>query len=99
MCDVIEVVLPGSMEGDADKAIAALRDATTSWWIEDTLAAVKALRLAAQWHYGGDAWRRLSEAADRIELRLKQGQPWKRTLRNALADVGPLLRAVAGRDD
>ena len=92
MCDVIEVVLPGSVEGDATAGLKALEARLP-------VAAVKALRLAAQWHYGGDTWRRLNEAANKIELRLKQGQPWRRTLKNVLADVGPLLRAVAGREE
>ena len=92
MTDVVEVVLPGSVEGDADAALKALEARTP-------VAAAKSLRLAAQWHYGSELWERLSKAADRIELRLKQGQPWRRTLKNVLADVGPLLRAVAGRDE
>lgn len=92
MCDVIEVVLPGSVEGDAGAALKALEARTP-------VAAVKSLRLAAQWHYGSEAAVRMESAANKIELRLKQGQPWKRTLRNVLADVGPLLRAVAGREE
>jgi len=92
MTDVTDVVLPGSVEGDAGAALKALEARLP-------VAAVRALRVAGQWHYGGDTWRRLNEAANKIELRLKQGQPWRRTMRNVLADVGPLLRAVAGREE
>lgn len=92
MTDVTDVVLPGSVEGDAGAALKALEARLP-------VAAVRALRVAGQWHYGSELWERLSKAADRIELRLKQGQPWRRTLKNVIADVGPLLRAVAGREE
>ena len=98
MCDLtepteyVEVVVPGSMEGDADKALAALKARTPA-------AAVRALRLAAQWHYGSEAGEALVRAADRIELRLKQGQPWRGTLRRVATELGPTLAAMSGREE
>lgn len=96
--DVIEVMIPGSLEGDAAKALAALGDAVRHRRKAMASAAALALRGAATWVYGSPAWDDLRRAAQAIELRLHTGRPWVRFAREQLERVGPLLRQLAGEE-